>query len=210
MVFADRNEAGKLLAERLKKKEIENPIVVAIPRGGIPVASPITQTLKSELRLSITRKKEHTLYDELNIGTSSLDKLLQSPGQIIEKIYIEETIEKERRRIRDTIRIFDYEVTKDLIEGKTVLIVDDGIVTGNTMQLVIEEIKPMNPKKIFICIPVCTIKAKEKLQTQVDEMITLQTPVSFAGIGAYYHNFNQLTDNEIVELLRKNISEQKN
>ncbi len=210
MVFADRNEAGKLLAERLKKKEIENPIVVAIPRGGIPVANPITQTLKSELRLSITRKKGHTLYDELTIGTASLDKLLQSPGQIIEKIYIEETIEKERRRIRDTIRIFDYEVTKDLIEGKTVLIVDDGIVTGNTMQLVIEEIKPMNPKKIFICIPVCTIKAKEKLQTQVDEMITLQTPVSFAGIGAYYHNFNQLTDNEIVELLRKNISEQKN
>jgi predicted phosphoribosyltransferase len=137
MVFADRNEAGKLLAERLKKKEIENPIVVAIPRGGIPVANPITQTLKSELRLSITRKKGYPLYDDLTIGTASLDKLLQSPEQIIEKIYIEETIEKERRRIRDTIRIFDYEVTKDLIEGKTVLIVDDGIVTGNTMQLVI-------------------------------------------------------------------------
>jgi phosphoribosylpyrophosphate synthetase len=210
MIFADRNEAGKLLAERLKKELIKNPIVVAIPGGGIPVAYPITQTLKSELRLSITRKKGQSFYDELNTGTTSLYKLLLSPGQIPEKIYIEETIEKERRRIRETIRIVDHEITKDLIEGKTVLLVDDGIATGNTMQLALEEIKSMNPKKIFICTPVCTIKAKEKLQTQVDEMILLLTPVSFAGIGAYYHNFNQLTDNEIVELLRKNISVQKN
>jgi predicted phosphoribosyltransferase len=210
MIFADRNEAGKLLAERLKKEVIKNPIVVAIPGGGIPVAYPITQTLKSELRLSITRKKGQSFYDELNTGTTSLDKLLLSPGRIPEKIYIEETIEKERLRIRETIKIVDHEITKDLIEGKTVLLVDDGIATGNTMQLALEEIKSMNPKKIFICTPVCKIKAKEKLQTQVDEMILLLTPVSFAGIGAYYHNFNQLTDNEIVELLRKNISVQKN
>ena len=152
MIFADRNEAGKLLAERLKKEVIKNPIVVAIPGGGIPVAYPITQTLKSELRLSITRKKGQSFYDELNTGTTSLDKLLLSAGQIPEKIYIEETIEKERRRIRETIRIVDHEITKDLIEGKTVLLVDDGIATGNTMQLALEEIKSMNPKKIFIWV----------------------------------------------------------
>jgi putative phosphoribosyl transferase len=210
MMFADRNEAGKLLAERLKKKEIKNPIIVAIPRGGIPVADPIARTLKSDLRLSMTRKIGHPLFEEFAIGAVSLDKILLSAQQQTDNKRIDETIEKERRRIREMIRIFDHEVKEDLIQGKTVLLVDDGIATGKTMQLAVEEIKQMNPKKIFICTPVCTIKAKEMLQTQVDEMISIQTPVSFAGIGAYYHNFNQLTDNEIVELLRKNISAQEN
>ena len=210
MIFSDRNEAGKLLAEKLKKKEIKNPIVVAIPRGGIPVADLITRALNAELRLSIQRKKRDPLYDEFAIGAVSFDNLLLSPHQGTEKRYIEETIERERRRIREMIRIFDHEVNEDIINGKTVLLVDDGIATGKTMQLALEEIKPMNPKKIIICTPVCTIKAKEILQPQVDEMISLQTPVSFAGIGAYYNNFNQLTDNEIIELLRKHINMHNN
>jgi len=203
MIFADRNEAGRLIAERLIKKQINNPIVVAIPRGGIPVADPIARVLKSDLRLSMTRKIGHPLFEEFAIGAVSLDKLLLSPQQQTDKKHIEETIEKERRRIREMIRIFDHEIKEELIHEKTVVLVDDGIATGKTMQLAVEEIKQMNPKKIIICTPVCAIQANEILQDKVDEIISLQTPASFAGIGAYYHNFNQLTDNEILDLLRK-------
>jgi putative phosphoribosyl transferase len=101
------------------------------------------------------------------------------------------------------IKIFDHEITKDLIEGKNVFLVDDGIATGKTMQLAVEEIKKMNAHKIVICTPVCAIKARDILENEVDEILSLQTPHSFSGIGAYYHNFNQLSDNEVMELLRK-------
>ena len=203
MIFTDRNEAGKLIAERLKKEEIINPIVVAIPRGGIPVADPIARKLNSDLRLSMTRKIGHPVFKEFAIGSVSLDRLLLSPKQQIENNYIEESIENERRRIREMIRIFDHEVSYETIQDKTVLLVDDGIATGKTMQLAIQKIKELNPKKIIICTPVCAINAWDMLQKEVDEIISLQTPPSFAGIGAYYHNFNQLTDNDVIELLRK-------
>lgn len=203
MIFQDRNEAGKLIAERLKKDEIINPIVIAIPRGGIPVADPIARKLNSDLRLSMTRKIGHPLFKEFAIGSVSLDKLLLSPQQQTENNYIEESIEKERRRIREMIRIFDHEISLETIQAKTVFIVDDGIATGKTMLLAVREIKELNPKKIIICTPVCALNAMEILQREVDEIISLQTPASFAGIGAYYHNFNQLSDNEVIELLRK-------
>ena len=203
MIFADRNEAGRLIAEKLQKKEITNPMVVAIPRGGIPVALPIALALNSDLKLSMTRKIGHPLSEEFAIGAVSLDDMLLSPQQQTNNKYIEETIEKERRRIREMIKIFDHEITKDLIEGKNVFLVDDGIATGKTMQLAVEEIKKMNAHKIVICTPVCAIKARDILENEVDEILSLQTPHSFSGIGAYYHNFNQLSDNEVMELLRK-------
>jgi predicted phosphoribosyltransferase len=203
MIFIDRNEAGEMLAERLKKMKIKNPLVVAIPRGGIPVAIVIARSLNSELRLSMTRKIGHQNYEEYAIGAVSLDKLLISPEQLTEDKYIEESIEKERRRIREMIKIFDHEVKKDEIKGKTIFVVDDGIATGKTMELAVKEVKQMNPSKILICTPVCSRLAHETLQREVDEIISLQTPISFSGIGAYYHNFNQLTDNEIIDILRK-------
>ena len=206
MKYANRSEAGRLISEILLKKEIINPIVVAIPRGGIPVAVPIARALNSDLKLSMTRKIGHPLFEEFAIGAVSLDGILLSPEQQTKKKYIEETIEKERRRIREMIKIFDHQITKDLLHDKNVILVDDGIATGKTMQLAVEEIKKMKAKKILICTPVCAIKAREILEKEVDEIVSLQTPHSFAGIGAYYHNFNQLSDNEVVEILRKRTS----
>jgi adenine/guanine phosphoribosyltransferase-like PRPP-binding protein len=203
MIFSDRNEAGRLIADRLINKEITNPMVVAIPRGGIPVAVPIAYSLNSDLKLSMTRKIGHPLSEEFAIGAVRLDDKLLSPQQQTNIKYIEETIEKERRRIREMIKIFDHEITRDLIQGKNVFLVDDGIATGKTMQLAVEEIKKMNANKIVICTPICAIKARDMLENEVDEIISLQIPQSFAGIGAYYHNFNQLSDNEVIEILRK-------
>lgn len=211
MKFLDRNEAGSLLAQELIKKEIKNPVVVAIPRGGIPVSAPIAFALDAPLRLSMTRKIGHPYYEEFAIGAVSLDKFLVSQQQV-EKKYIEEAIEKERRRIREMIRIFDHEIKEEDIKGKTVLLVDDGIATGKTVQLAAEEIKQMNPLKILVCVPVCSIPAFGILEKEVDEIIALRIPSSFSGIGAYYHNFNQLTDNEVIGILRKqkNIVPQEN
>ena len=203
MKYADRNEAGRLISELLLKKEIINPIIVAIPRGGIPVAVPIAKALNADLKLSMTRKIGHPLFEEYAIGAVSLHNILLSPEQQTKKKYIEETIEKERRRIREMIKTFDHQITEDLLLNKYVVLVDDGIATGKTMQLAVEEIKKMKANKIIICTPVCSIKAREILEKEVDEIISLQTPNSFAGIGAYYHNFNQLSDNEVIDLLRK-------
>lgn len=203
MRFFDRNEAGSLLADKLNEKNISNPLIVAIPRGGIPVAIPIANKLNAELKLSMTRKIGYPGYEEFAIGAVSLKRLLLSSKEQSEKKYIEVAIEKERRRIREMIRIFDHEINEDDIKDKTVLLVDDGIATGRTMELAITDIKEMHPKKITICTPVCSIQAHDKLEEKVDKIISLIKPMSFSGVGSYYDHFDQLTDNEIVGLLRK-------
>jgi phosphoribosylpyrophosphate synthetase len=208
MKFLDRNDGGLLLAEKIHQINIKKPIVIAIPRGGIPVAIPIAQRLNSELKLSMTRKIGHPKYEEFAIGAVSLNKLLLSPDQQLEKNYIEESIEKERRRIREMIRIFDHEIVEASIKGKTVILVDDGIATGKTMELAVSEIRQNHPDKIIVCVPVCSIKAYESLQTKVDEVISLLKPASFSGIGAYYHHFEQLTDKEIIEMLKSSMNHQ--
>jgi len=148
MRFFDRNEAGSLLADKLNEKNISNPLIVAIPRGGIPVAIPIANKLNAELKLSMTRKIGYPGYEEFAIGAVSLKRLL-------------------------------------------------------LMELAITDIKEMHPKKITICTPVCSIQAHDKLEEKVDKIISLIKPMSFSGVGSYYDHFDQLTDNEIVGLLRK-------
>lgn len=203
MRFFDRNEAGSLLANKLDVKNISNPLVVAIPRGGIPVAIPIARKLNAELKLSMTRKIGYPGHEEFAIGAVSLNRLLLSSKEQTEKKYIETAIEKERRRIREMIRIFDHEIDEEVVNDKTILLIDDGIATGKTMELAIHDIKEMHPKKIMICTPVCSIQAYDNLYNKVDNITSLIKPVSFSGVGSYYEHFDQLTDNEIVRQLRK-------
>lgn len=204
MEFLDRDEAGTLLAQKLIDKKIERPIIIALPRGGVPIAVPIAKALHATLKLAMVRKIGHPGNLEYAIGAvSSTDVLISETGTVKQE-FIQEAIKKERKRIDEMTKIFDQKIEEDDIRNNTVIIVDDGIATGQTMRLAVSDIKKYKPTKIIVAVPVCGLTAFNKLSKEADEIISLHTPSYFSGISAYYQDFPQLSDADIIKMISEN------
>jgi putative phosphoribosyl transferase len=201
MLFFNRESAGIEIANILYKKSLKNAIVVALPRGGVPVAIPIASALKSTLKLIMIRKIGHPINEEYAIGAVSLTDLIIADTVQVDAGYIQETVIKERKRIKEMVLIFNHQIVPKEIEGNTVILVDDGIATGYCMKLAIKEIKKNKPGKLIVSVPVCSLSSFDFLSEETDEILCLQKPASFWGIGSYYQDFSQLTDEDIISLL---------
>jgi predicted phosphoribosyltransferase len=206
MLFFNRESAGIEIASILDKKSLKNTIVVALPRGGVPVAIPIASALKSTLKLIMIRKIGHPINEEYAVGAVSLTDLIIADTAQVDAGYIRETVIKERKRIKEMVLIFNHQIVPKEIEGNTVILVDDGIATGYCMKLAIKEIKKNKPGKLIVSVPVCSLSSFDFLSEETDEILCLQKPASFWGIGSYYQDFSQLTDEDIISLLNNHRS----
>lgn len=202
-MFQDRLEAGELLAGKLKKYRNDPGIILAVPRGGIPVAYVVAKELGFPVEVILTKKIGHPMNKEYAIGAASLTDHFVIPHENIPEQYIKEELKHIRSRLKEMYTKFMGDKTPENLEGKTVIVIDDGIATGNTMLSTINVIRKSKPGKIIIAVPVASKSAVQKLSKEVDELITIMIPQEFYGVGAFYDNFNEVSDEEVIFYLDK-------
>lgn len=208
MVFENRQEAGKKLATGLYKYREESPFVLSLPRGGVPIGYEIAEVLHAPLDILVVRKIGLSGNREFGIGAIAeggvrvLDKTtIEVLG--IDEEEIEDTIELEEEELKRRVRIYRGGRFLSNLQGKTIILADDGMATGITAKAAIESVKKLNPKKIVLVSPVCALDTVESLRKLVDEVICLAMPFDFMAVGAWYKNFTQVSDEEVVDLLKK-------
>lgn len=209
-VFADRVEAGHMLAERLSKKHYEDPVVLALPRGGVPVAAQVARALQAPLDLVLVRKIGVPYQPELALAAvvdgehpevvvnEDVRRHAGVSEKEFERIKANEIKELDRRRekyLQDRERI--------PIEGKTVIVIDDGIATGATARAALLGLRRGKPKKLVLAVPVAPPDTVRRLRAEVDDLVCLETPSPFFAIGAFYRDFDQTSDREVIDLLAR-------
>jgi putative phosphoribosyl transferase len=205
--FRDRTQAGRLLgAELASRKLAGNTIVLALPRGGLPVGVEVAEALKAPLDVVVVRKLGVPWQPELAMGaiagsTRVLDQQLVRDLRIsdeeVEAIIAQETKEMERREkaYRGGLPALD-------LSGRTVVLVDDGLATGSTMVAAARHVRSLHPQKLIIAVPVGSSQACSRLRKEADESICLALPEPFFAVGEWYSDFRQVTDAEVQEILK--------
>lgn len=202
MRFQNREEAGKLLGQKLLQFNFKNPIVFGIPRGGVMVANEIAKTLNAPLTTVIVSKIPAYFDSEYGIGALTED------GKIIlrEKVnenYLKEIVEILKNKIKKRVEIYRDGKEIENLKNKTAIIVDDGIATGETVVAAVETIRDKNPSKIVVAVPVSSVDAKEKIEKLVDHFISLYTPEIFYAVSVFYEDFEQVEDDYVINILKK-------
>ena len=206
-MFSNRTDAGKQLAKRLEFVKKENPIILAIPRGGVVVADAVASFLDCKLDIIVSRKIGAPHNPELAIGAvlhdgsyfpnSDVVKMLQIPQKYIDSEKAEQMKEIQRRLIS-----YRGSIHYDLKE-KTVILVDDGLATGATMVVAALWVKKQKPKNIIVAVPVGSRETVQKLSEIVDEVVVLSMPGFFNAVGQFYENFDQIEDSKVQEIMKK-------
>ncbi len=213
-VFKDRVEAGRLLGSALKGFGGDNTVVLGIPRGGLVVAKEAAGILKASLDIVLSRKIGAPRNPELAIGAIGEtgkaiidDVLASSTGADAD--YIKKESEHQASEIRRRAKIFRDALPKSDLKGKTVIITDDGLATGATMQVSLSSIRGEEPARLIAAVPVASGEAVEKIVPYCDEAIVLEVPDFFGAVGQFYDRFEQTTDEEVVEILKKEFARRK-
>ena len=206
--FRDRSEAGRLLGERVTYLKSEQPIVLALPRGGVPVAFEVAQALHGPLDVLLVRKLGVPFHPELAFGAIGEDDTQVLNTELVQRLGISrEGIAAVARRERAELlrRVALYRGNRAPLElvGRTVVIVDDGLATGATARVAVEVARARGAKRIIIAVPVSPPEVAAELERLADEVISLQLPTQFQAVGEWYEDFNQTTDDEVTSLLRK-------
>jgi putative phosphoribosyl transferase len=213
-LFRDRKDAGLRLAERLARYRDEDSVVLALPRGGVPVGYEVARALKVPLDVFIARKLGAPNQPELGIGAVAQDgsrvlneRIVEEIGvseEYIERVAAEETKEAERR-----IKLFRGERPEPEVRERTAILVDDGIATGVTTRAAIEALRRRDPRRLVLAVPVCTTYTADSLRREVDELICLEAPSNLMAIGLWYRYFEQTSDEEVIDLLERARREQE-
>ncbi|MEE8163891.1 MAG: phosphoribosyltransferase family protein [Anaerolineae bacterium] len=207
MRFRDRQEAGQLLAQALTfVKGEKDVIVLGIPRGGVVVAAEVAWAIGAPLDVYITRKIGAPCNPELAIGAIAssgdvvLDKALMTSLGVSPE-YVQDETERQRREIERRLRKYRGNRPAQKLEGKTILLVDDGIATGATTLAAIRALKKQKPAELILAVPVGPPDTVARLREEVDKLVCLDTPHLFWAVGAFYVVFDQTSDEEVVRLL---------
>lgn len=214
-MFEDRVEAGQLLARRVEDlKDAEDVVVLGVPRGGVVVAAQIARALNAPLDVYITRKLGAPGNPELAIGAVAEDGTLVLDEQSIEFLHVSEVyLEEERRRQQEEIRRRAARYRRGRppipLDGKRVILVDDGVATGHTMEAAIRALRQKPLKELILAVPVGPPTTIERLAKLVDRLEVLATPEMFWAVGMFYRDFHQVSDAEVEALLTANRQEQE-
>jgi putative phosphoribosyl transferase len=205
--FADRRDAGRRLAKRLLGERVGHPVVVALPRGGVPVAREIALALDAPLEVLAVRKLGAPHNPEYGIGAVAEDgtgvidaeavSILGISTKAVDAILARETAELRRRLIayRDDCPPLD-------LRDRTVIVVDDGVATGLTDTAALRAVRRRHPRRVILAVPVCAPDSARRLSEEADEVVCLRTPALFSGVGQWYDDFSQVSDEEVIETLR--------
>lgn len=204
-MYIDRTDAAIELIERLEKYRGTKGIVLSIPRGGVPLGYDIARALDFDMNLAMIKKIGHPSNPELAIGAVSVhDKIISSIGSNVSKEYIETEVARLQEKLRQNYEKFTGEREPSLdLEGKTVIVVDDGIATGSTMEATVQLVKNENPAKIIIAVPVAPPRTARKFEELVDEFVCPLQPKEFYAVGQFYEQFNQVADSEVVSIMQE-------
>ncbi|MBN3879872.1 MULTISPECIES: phosphoribosyltransferase [unclassified Nostoc] len=209
MLFKDRRFAGQVLAKELTAYANDpDVLVLGLPRGGIPVAFEVAKTLNAPLDVLVVRKLGVPDQEELAMGAIasggvrivnkyiiSLEKI---PDEVIARVAAQEERELERRE-----RLYRGNRPLRNLQGRTVILVDDGLATGATMWAAVVTVRKQQPAQIVIAVPVAAPETCQELETEVDEIVCISTPSPFQSVGLWYESFPQTTDEEVRDLLAK-------
>lgn len=204
-MFKNRVEAAKLLLKQLTNYgNNKDVVIVTIPRGGVPIGKILSNSLKAPLEIVLSKKIGHPFHKEFAIGAVTLtDRILSPVAADAPQEYIDDETERIRQLLSQR-QIMYYGVRKPMnLSNKVIIIVDDGVATGNTLISSIKLLNKMNPRKIIVALPVSppeTLKTIKELK-EVNEVICLLTPPDFYSVGQFYEDFSPVSDDEVVKLL---------
>ncbi len=209
MIFQDRTDAGQQLAARLAQyANRPDVLVLALPRGGVPVAYEVAKQIGAPLDVFLVRKLGVPGYEELAMGAIATGGVrvinedvvsqLDIPGEVIDAVAVEEQRELERRE-----RAYRDDRPPPDVKGHTVILIDDGLATGSTMRAAAAALRKQVPARIVIAVPVAAAQTCDEFREEVDEIVCAVTPEPFRGVGLWYQDFSQTTDEEVRELLEK-------
>lgn len=206
--FIDRRDAGQRLAAEVKSRSFADPVVLALPRGGVPVGFEVAHAIDAPLDVLLVRKLGAPGHAEFGIGaivdgaqpqfvlnTETVEMLRITPDYIDQE-RARQLLEIERRR-----RLYRGELQAVNIEDCTVIIVDDGIATGGTVLVALRALHKASPRRTVLAVPVAPPDAVSKLSVEADEIICLSTPWPFGSVGRHYNDFTQTSDEEVIRLL---------
>jgi putative phosphoribosyl transferase len=208
MLFRDRREAGRQLAERLSHYAGHDDVVVlALPRGGIPVAYEVARALGAPLDVFVVRKLGVPGHEELAMGAIASGDVVVLSRDLINAIgvpveQIERVIDAERRELERRELAYRADAPPHQLDGKTAILIDDGLATGSTMLAAVAALRKLRPRRIVVAVPVAAAETCNALAYEVDEMICAATPEPFRAVGLWYRDFSQTSDDEVRELLQ--------
>lgn len=204
-MFTDRIDAAFQLSKKLIDYKNTDGVVLAIPRGGVPIGKVVADALNLPLELIISKKISHPLSKEYAIGAVSLETRVLNDAEEVPEVYIEKETNRLRQLIRETYNWYFKNNEFIPLTNKTVIVVDDGIATGYTILSALELLHQHKPKKVVVAVPVASSHAVNLLKESpyVDEVLCLLTPDNFRAVGQFYIDFHPVTDDEVIKLLGK-------
>ncbi|HEX4266235.1 MAG TPA: phosphoribosyltransferase family protein [Verrucomicrobiae bacterium] len=206
MSFASRQDAGQKLGRLLQNEGVEADVVVGLPRGGVVVAAEVSHLLHLPLETLVVRKIGHPLHREFAVGALAENDIVLLDDKTIgsnemTRAKLQEVIAEEKERLWQYQLKFHHPRKFDF-SGKAVVLVDDGLATGATMEAAVLSAKKQGPRKVVVAVPVASTTAVLKLEHVADSVFVLITDPGFEAVGAYYERFPQTSDDEVLDLLR--------
>lgn len=207
-IFRNRKQAGELLAEEVARRAFPDPIVLGLPRGGVPVAAEVAAKLKAPLDIILVRKIGAPMQRELAVGAvvdGGAPEIVRNEELISLVGLTEDQFQQEAKRqleiIEERRKLWVAGRARIPVKGKTAIIVDDGIATGATVKASLHALKRQGPQRIVIATPVASRESLEELRRETDDVICLETPEYLGAIGFFYAEFSQVSDAEVSRIL---------
>ena len=203
MFFLDRYDAAMKLAPLLEKYKNEDGVVLAVPRGGVPIGYYLAMHFSFPLDLLMTKKIGHPANEEFAIGAVGMQDSIIEKGYNIPQQYIEREINRIRKSLTERYKKFMGDREPVDIKNKIVIVVDDGVATGKTILATLKLLRSQHPKKLIVAVPVASEEAASLIKKEVDEFICPYIPEPFIGVGRFYNDFSETTDDEVMALLKE-------
>lgn len=207
-LFRDRQDAGEALAQRLEHHRGAHPLVLGLPRGGVPVAAKVARALDADLDVVVSRKLGSPVSAELAIGAVTAnggrflnDDVIRTLN--VSEAYLTAVTATQQAEARRREALFRGSRPAPVIAGRTVILVDDGLATGATMRAAVRSVRQQQPKRLVVAVPVGSPEACAALRVEADEVVCLYEPSDFGAVGLYYRDFRPTQDSDVQALLRE-------
>ncbi len=209
MLFQDRADAGRQLAAALRAyANRPDTLVLALPRGGVPVGFQVAEALKAPLDVFLVRKLGVPGHEEYAMGAIASGGVRVINREVVDALGIPNSVidavaAHEQRELERQERLFRGDRPPPVVRGRTVILVDDGLATGATMKAAVQALRQQGPSRIVVAVPVASVEACDEFRSEADEIVCLRTPEPFYAVGLWYEDFSQTTDEEVRELLAR-------